>query len=168
MLVGYMKKNPRRTDLQIHLERENYLDGEEIYAGILDADKSPRIDIKYSVWSSDVEIEFYMEAKNLAENSWKKNSSNTTVDAYKLRKRYVETGIDNFTDGRYANGCLLGYVLEGSSQTIVELINQIIMSDNRKDEILSKHASYGIDYHYISKHNGTAMPALKHFFLNLS
>jgi hypothetical protein len=62
-IVGFMKKNPKRSDLKIHLERESYTDSEDIYDGIGDADKSPRIDIKYSVWNSNVEIEFYMEAK---------------------------------------------------------------------------------------------------------
>lgn len=167
-IVGYMKKNPKRTDLQIHLERESYLDGESIYEGLEDADKSPRIDIKYSVWNSKIEIEFYMEAKNLAENNWKKGSTNSTVDANRLRKRYIETGLKNFTSGRYPNGCLLGYVVEGTSQKVVELINQILTTDKRKDEILLKHKNYGIDYHYLSKHKETSMPILKHFLLNLS
>ena len=59
--------------MQIHLERESYIDIDETYDGLQDADKSPRIDIKYSVWNSNIEIEYYMEAKNLAENNWIKN-----------------------------------------------------------------------------------------------
>lgn len=167
-LVGYMKKSSKRTDLQIHLERESYLDNEETYEGLQDADKSPRIDIKYSVWNSSIEVEFYMEAKNLAETNWKKNSTNAIVDANKLRKRYIETGITNFTSGRYPNGCLLGYILEGNIHKIVELFNQLLKIDKRDSEILSNHRNYDIDYHYISKHNGTSMPILKHFLLNLS
>ena len=167
-IVGYMKKNPKRTDLQINLERENYLDGEDIYDGIENADKSSRIDIKFSVWNSNMEYEFYMEAKNLAENNWKKKSTNAVVNANKLQKRYIDTGIDNFTNGRYPNGCLLGYVLDGTTSKVVELINKLLISAKRKMEMLSWYNKYQVDYHYISEHKGTSVPTLKHFLLNLT
>ena len=167
-LVGFMKKSPLRSNLQIHLERESYLDSDEIYNGLQDADKSPRIDIKYSVWNSNVEIEYYMEAKNLAENNWNKKSTNATVDAHKLRKRYIETGIANFTNARYPNGCLLGYLLEGNTHKIVELLNKILIAENRTKEILVNNKFYNINYSYISKPDGTSLPLLKHLMFDLS
>ena len=103
-LVGFMKKSQLRSDLQIHLERESYLDSDETFVGLQDADKSPRIDIKYSVWNSNVEIEYYMEAKNLAENNWTKKSTGANVDAHKLRQRYIKTGIGH----RNASGRRVG------------------------------------------------------------
>lgn len=165
-LVGFMKKNPLRSSLEISLTRESYLDSDEIYNGLQDADKSPRIDIKYSVWNSNVEIEYYMEAKNLAENNWIKISTGATVDAHKLRKRYIKTGIDNFIGGKYPNGCLLGFILEGDTAKIIELINKLLIAEGRAKEELSNNNSY--NYHYISKHTGTSMPMLKHFMLDLS
>lgn len=167
-LVGFMKKSSLRADLQIHLERESYLDSDETYDGLQDADKSPRIDIKYSVWSSNVEVEYYMEAKNLAENNWTKSSTGAIVDAHKLRRRYIETGIDNFTSGRYPNGCLLGYVLEGKSHKIVELLNRILITEKRAKEILVNNKAHNVSYSYYSKHDGTSSPLLKHFMLDLS
>ncbi|MBL7737718.1 MAG: hypothetical protein JNK14_00740 [Chitinophagaceae bacterium] len=167
-LIGFVMESQLRLDLQITLTRENYLDTDETYDGLKDADKSPRIDFKYSVWSSNAEFEYYMEAKNLAENNWTKNSTGAIVDAYKLRKRYIETGIDNFTSGRYPNGCLLGYVLEGKSHKIVELLNRILITEKRAKEILVNNKAHNVSYSYYSKHDGTSSPLLKHFMLDLS
>lgn len=167
-LFGFMKKNQLRLDLQISLAREGYLDSDETYDGLQDADKSPRIDIKYSTWNSNIENEYYMEAKNLAEKNWTKNSTGAFVDAYKLRKRYIETGIANFTNGRYPNGCLLGYILEGKSQKIVALINKILTTENRLKEILVNDKAHYVNYSYYSKHDGTSSPLLRHFMLDLS
>jgi len=166
-LVGYMKKSSKRADLQIHLDRESYLDDEATFKGETDADKSPRIDIKYATWNANSEFEYYMEAKNLAENNWVK-STNVTVNAASLRKRYVETGIGNFISGRYPNGCLLGYILEGDFVNIANLINEELIVNKRTKEILVRQVGYGIDFHYCSTHSGTAIKLLKHFFLNLA
>lgn len=168
-LVGFMKKSSLRSDLQIHLERESYIDSDETYDGLQDADKSPRIDIKYSVWNSNIEIEYYMEAKNLAENNWIKKSTSATIDAHKLRKRYIKTGIANFTSGRYPNGCLLGYVVEGNTHKIVELLNKILIAEKRTKEILVNSSKiHGIDSSFISMHEGTSRSLLNHFMLDLS
>jgi hypothetical protein len=83
-------------------------------------------------------------------------------------KRYIEMGIANFLCGRYPKGCLLGYVLNGESAKVVDMINQGLTSANREKEILQKDSNYGIDFHYVSSHVGTSMPLLKHFLLNLS
>lgn len=167
-LFGFMKKNKLRLDLQISLTREGYLDSDETYDGLQDADKSPRIDIKYSTWNSTIENEYYMEAKNLAEKNWVKGSTGALVDAHKLRKRYIETGITNFTDSRYPNGCLLGYILEGKGQKIVDLLNKILIAENRAKEILVSDKAYNVNYSYYSKHDGTSSPLLRHFMLDLS
>lgn len=166
-LCGYMKTNPKRADLQIHINRENYLDNSDTYAGLADADKSPRIDIKYSTWHSKTEHEYHMEAKNLIENNWKRNEADTPINANSLRKRYIETGIGNFINERYPNGCLLGYILEGDIPKIAQLLNGALKTDNREKEVLSKSNDYGFDSLYISNHNST-IPKLKHFFLNFS
>ncbi len=166
-LYGCMRSNPKRADFQIHIDRENYLDTDDTYAGLADADKSPRIDLKYSTWHSQIEHEYHMEAKNLIENNWKREATDAYTNANSLRKRYIETGIGNFISGRYPNGCLLGYILEGDIPKIAQLLNEILKTDKRDKETLSKHNDYEFDNLYISKHNST-LPSLKHFFLNFS
>ena len=106
-VVGRMKANPLRINLQISVSRENYYDTDETAAGIIDADESARIDIKYFTWNTNIEFEFYIEAKNLSENDWTKTSNKATVNAYKQQTRYIDTGIHNFITGRYPNGSLL-------------------------------------------------------------
>ena len=48
---------------------------DDTYPGLADADKSPRIDLKYSTWYSKTEHEYHMEAKNLIENNWKREAA---------------------------------------------------------------------------------------------
>lgn len=163
-LVGLMKKNPERNILNISINREAYNDTIDSYEGITDANESARIDIKYSIWSTNFEYEYFMEAKNLAENDWIKSTTGAKVIAQKLCRRYIEKGIENFTTANYPNGCLLGYVLEGNAESIVSKINSLLIKDKRSEEILLKQRSEkGISY--LSKHEGTAVDSLQHFFL---
>lgn len=166
-LVGAMKANPKRKDLQISIDRENYLDSDNTYQGLVSADESARIDIKYNTWHTSEEYEYFMEAKNLAENNWTKNNQ-TLVDAAKLRKRYIETGIDNFITGKYSNGCLLGYVLQGSSDKIIEKINALLISAKRVSEALKSSNQYCKIGYYFSDHSTQSNFRLKHFLLNFS
>ncbi|HUC79497.1 MAG TPA: hypothetical protein VMR70_01225 [Flavisolibacter sp.] len=166
-LVGHMKNNPKRQNLKISIKRENHLDSQETYAGNAKADESPRIDITYTVWSDKDEYEYHMEAKNLAENNWKKEGAKTKVDAGKLHKRYIATGIGNFLDGKYQNGCLLGYILQGSTKEVVAKINRLLEGGNRKKEVLVEQNSDAGSY-YISRHSNTPAPLLKHFLLSFS
>lgn len=73
--------------------------------------KSPTIDFCFKDWTT-VNSYFGAEAKNLYENKPDKI------------KRYVETGIKNYTIGRYGSqsseGSIIGYVLSGNISTIVD------------------------------------------------
>jgi hypothetical protein len=165
-LVGFMKKNPKIKDLQVTVSREHPLDTDATYEGNTPADKSARIDIRYSIWNSKVEYEYYMEAKNIGQQNWIKENSGVTVDAGKLRRRYLETGIANFVSGRYPYGALIGYVLSGASTGIVDQINEILKSQKRELEYLVKLEGHGCDDHYVSNHFNSKVSVLKHFFLN--
>ena len=162
-LVGFMKKNPKRFDLQISVDREHYLDSEEVYEGIADADASPRIDIIYSTWHSNNEHTYHIEAKLLAENNWKKASVKTPVHAESLQKRYIATGINNFCSKKYSNGCLIGYILEGKIPKIVEKLNALLKADTREKEKLFATSTAGHTDSYLSQHDVVPL-TLKHFF----
>lgn len=166
-LVGFIKSNPKRNNFEISVERESYLDGEEIYDGTKDANESLRIDVKYTVWNSNSEYTYHIEAKNIAENNWRKVSNNTIIDANKLRKRYVSSGIENFITGKYPKGCLVGYVLEGHTPNIVNKVNLLLLSENRAKESLKNSTDHDIDdMFYISNHERSSHLLLKHYFLN--
>lgn len=165
-LVGYMKINSKRQELQISVDRESYLDGDEIYEGLLDPNKSLRIDIKFTTWNSKVEHFYHIEAKNLAESNFIKPSTNTLVNAESLRKRYVEVGMGNFISGKYPKGCLVAYVIQGAPGSIVAKLNVILKSENRSNEILVMTEDYGTTTNCFHSHHVSLEPeSLKHFFL---
>jgi hypothetical protein len=166
-LIGLMKNNPKRKDLKISIQRENYLDSEQTYGGLVPADESPRIDIKYSSWYTKEEYEYFMEAKNLAEINWKK-SNQVVIDAGKLQKRYIDSGIENFLNGKYKNGCLIAYVLQGDTHKIIEKINGVLKKNQREKEILIKNDQYQPAFCYVSSHAKKHVTELKHFMLNFS
>jgi len=165
-LVGFMKDNPKRKSLQISVHREDHIDTKDTYEGIVNADESARIDVKYVVWNSIEEHEYYMEAKNIGQNNWKKSTAGITVDARRLRKRYLETGVTNFTSGRYPFGALIGYVLEGEPTEIVGQINDLLKSLKKEKEVLVKVEGDECDFLYVSTHVNSKITLLKHFFLN--
>ncbi len=106
--------------------------------------KSPTIDFCFKDWSTS-NCYFGAEAKNLYESRSDKI------------KRYVSTGIDNYTNGRYGSqssqSSIVGYVLSGDIPTIV---NEL------KAEIVKKPPIYNLtrtttvtEPQYHSKHMRT-------------
>jgi hypothetical protein len=114
----------------------------------------PRIDFRLTSFISTFEYEYFFEAKNLKE----KDSA--------LKRRYIATGIDNFTSGKYKDGSIVGYLVEGAPSKTVDGINKLLNKDSRNTESLTLkpnvlHADY-----YESEH--TAVGTLKHFILNFA
>lgn len=95
--------------------------------------QSPRIDLKFSTWGKNDEFSFYVEAKILVEHNAKKTKG--SLNAKRLQRRYIKTGIDNYVNGKYPQkGCMLGYVLEGCPRNIIDGINGMLTLDDRKGE----------------------------------
>ncbi len=60
------------------------------------SDKFPRIDFRLTSFISTYEYEYFFEAKNLKQND------------YALKRRYIDTAINNFVSKKYENGsCFL-------------------------------------------------------------
>ena len=100
-----------------------------------------RIDLKLSTnWiEATKRIGYFVEAKNLIENNCAKQGRKTKLSAKKIQERYISTGINHFISGEYpSNGCMLGYVIEGTPTRIVENINEILLQATRSDETLKK------------------------------
>lgn len=167
-LIGLMKKNPVSYDYKIDIGREHYLDSEDTYAGIADPNKSPRIDIRLMTWTGPEQFEYFFEAKNLYENDFTKAGNKIPVNSKSYQQRYIDTGIQNFINGRYSHGCLVGYVLEGDADKIADKINALLKSAGRNTERLSKTTAVGkIQYHYESTHTGKIL-RLTHYFLSFT
>lgn len=165
MLIGFMKKNPKSNLLRIDITREFYLDSEETYAGELNPDASPRIDIRFMNWTNSDKIEYFIESKNICENNWVKPGTGAIVDARKLHRRYIDTGIQNFIDGRYPMGCIVGYVMQGDPVKIADKLNLILVQSKREAEQLSPIADEELRKEFLSKHSNSSIADLHHYFL---
>lgn len=121
------------------------------------SDKFPRIDFRFTTFSKSEEYEYFFEAKNLKQN----DSS--------LKRRYIKTGINNFTSGKYENGSLVGYLLEGKIDETINGINALIVKDKRNSEILNLASHKLMKSYYESNHSEIGI--LKHLifdFTNIS
>ena len=135
LLIGYMRNIRENEDLGLRIDPENYLYDEDILSGIRDPDTSSRIDIRICGSWVNEKIYYGIEAKILIENrAYKKRP-------HQLRNRYIETGINNFINEKYSKhmnkACIIGYVIQGNSTNIVNYINNKLINEGRKIEILS-------------------------------
>jgi len=118
------------------------------------ADKFPRIDFRLTSFISIYEYEYFFEAKNLKQ----KNSA--------LKRRYINTGINNFVSGKYVNGSLIGYLLEGKTNETIKSINSLLEKDKRQNEILNFISNKLFNSYYESYHSKIGV--LKHFIFDFT
>lgn len=105
------------------------------------ADKFPRIDFRLTSFISTYEYEYFFEAKNLKQND------------SALKRRYINTGIDSFVSEKYANGSLIGYLLEGKTDETVKGINSLLEKDKRNTEVLNLKSNKLLKTVYESNHS---------------
>ncbi len=121
------------------------------------ADKFPRIDFRLTTFSKNNEYDYFFEAKNLKQND------------SKLKRRYINTGINNFTSKKYENGSLVGYLVEGKIDETIEGINTLLRKDKRETEVLIHKQEKLLKSYYESNHSEIGI--LKHLifdFTNIS
>ncbi|MBS1635165.1 MAG: hypothetical protein JST26_04525 [Bacteroidetes bacterium] len=118
------------------------------------SDKFPRIDFRLTSFISTYEFEYFFEAKNLKQND------------SALKRRYIDTGIDNFVSKKYENGSLIGYLLEGLTNETVIGINSLLEKDKRNTETLIIKSSELIKPYYESTHSDIGI--LKHFIFDFT
>jgi len=148
----------KSIDWQIFSKTENYIhkDDQVLKKGF--ADKLSRIDFVFSVFNSRNKYEYFIEAKNLKE----KDSA--------LKRRYINTGINNFTTKKYENGSLVGYLLKGNLSKTIQGINSLLIKKDKRNTqtLISKKNDFHKDY-FESWH--TEIGVLKHLifdFTNIS
>lgn len=124
-LVSIMNKLDLTKQFQLHIDIEKkLLNEEQLPIGANNPKALPRIDINVESWlfKEGQKLKYFFEAKNLCQNDWCKKSG-AQVSEYYYTKRYVDTGIENFRTGRYYNGTLIGYILEGEILPIIDNLN---------------------------------------------
>ncbi|MBS4040869.1 MAG: hypothetical protein KGZ81_09765 [Flavobacteriales bacterium] len=129
-----------------------------IKKGKVNPNKAKRFDLHFTNFNYKPRIKFGVEAKLLAE------TNTTSRSATFLTNEYVEdAGMGKFIKGTYEDdGFMLGYILNGTTDTIVVNINLKVTSTYSVKEQLSKSKK-----HYISTYtlNGKEKE-LYHIFLN--
>ena len=118
------------------------------------ADKFPRIDFRLTSFISTYEYEYFFEAKNLKQND------------SALKRRYIDTGIDSFVSEKYANGSLIGYLLEGKTDETVKGINSLLEKDKRNTEVLNLKSNKLLKTVYESNHSNIG--TLKHLIFDFT
>lgn len=115
-------------------------------------DRLPRIDFIYSKHWRKHRFDYFMEAKRL-----KEKDSN-------LKRAYINEGMDRFILKKYPLGCMLGYLLEGSSNKTVFGINQLLKKDKRSLEVLNFKNNPSYSSYFESEHHDIGI--IKHLILN--
>ncbi|HIP33690.1 MAG TPA: hypothetical protein EYG89_02925 [Bacteroidia bacterium] len=155
ILNNNIELNSKSIEWKIDSKTEYYIfkDNQVIEKGF--ADKQSRIDFVFSVFTSKNKFKYFIEAKNLKE----KNDSG-------LKRRYINTGIDNFVTKKYENGSLVGYLVEGDLNNTVQGINKLLKKDNRNLEYLVEKEIPKHNYYYESEHKEIGI--LKHLIFDFS
>lgn len=147
-LARCMKLCNEERSWRIHIVAEPRLYADESYSLEILPKEAPKIDLQLLNWSSPYELIYNIEAKNLAENDWTKSTAAKVSSSY-LTARYIDTGIENFINDRYANGCLAGYVLNGKVENVVGHLNNLLEKRKRTFEnitLTSPIESYSFCY----------------------
>lgn len=152
-----INENPLRKKWKVSLNVEAHIPNEKVSKQKGFADKDFRIDFRLTSFSSTDEYEYFFEAKNLKQND------------SALKRRYIDTGINNFVSGKYKNGSLIGYLLEGITCEAVKGINLLLEKDKRNTEVLTLKTTKLLPTIYESNHS--SLGTLKHLifdFTNIS
>lgn len=150
ILYNYIDNNSNRKKWQISINTENHLYDNTAIVKKGFAAKFARIDMRFVSFWKNQEQKYYVEAKNLKEN----DSS--------LKRRYIETGINNFIEGgKYedCDGLLVGFILEGTPENCVLGINNLLKKDKRLETLNAASKIDSLDL-YTSSHNGKILPHL--------
>ncbi len=152
-LHKHIKENPIRLKWKVSTNVESHIP-KDIRKEKGFSSKFPRIDFRLSTFAKSDEYEYFFEAKNLKQND------------SALKRRYINTGINNFVSGKYVNGSLIGYLLEGKTDETVKGINSLLGKDKRQNEILNFTSNKLFNSYYESYHSDIRI--LKHLIFDFT
>jgi hypothetical protein len=152
-LHEYINDDPLRIELRIATNVESHI-FQNVVKNKGFASKFPRIDFRFTTFSINCEWKYFFEAKNLKQS----DSS--------LKRRYIETGISNFTSGKYFNGSLIGYLLEGTVKETIDGINSLLKKDLRTSEIINPVSNPLHHAYYESNHKDIG--SLRHLMFDFT
>lgn len=163
-LSGHIENRIDNEELHFEIVPELRQYSKDIKSGLIKPRKAKRLDLRITNFQLIPKRRFCIEAKLLAEtNTFSKNAN-------RLINEYVEdAGMGKFINQIYDkelfdDGFMLGYILNGSTDGIVDKINLKIAITYSTKEQLFKHKK-----HYISSYSFSGnLRELYHIFLDFS
>jgi hypothetical protein len=152
-LHQHLKESPLRTKWRVSTNVESHIP-KYVHKTKGFSSKFPRIDFRLTSFISTHEYEYFFEAKNLRQND------------SALKRRYIDTGINNFVSKKYENGSLIGYLLEGNAKETIIGINSLLEKDKRNSEILDLKSNKLLNTYYESIHSDIGI--LKHLIFDFT
>ena len=153
--------------LQYFVAPEYPEDDDNIDDGIKNAAEEVYFDLIFSSFSNASQHYFGVEAKIVIENDYLKRKATVEISEYVSKK-----GMRKFLESVYKKrGCMLGYLIEGSADTVVLKINDKIKADifYENTGLLEKGEPIdGFEQYYESVHLNYSRNPLRHFFLNIA
>lgn len=162
LLKSRMNANPATLRMHITAIVEQRILPEDLYQVLPSVERTPRIDIMIGgfEWGpKGKRVTYYMEAKNLYSQDFKKTNNTAITSSTAYAKRYISTGIDHILSGYYPeDALLLGYVLMGTVSKAVEKVNEQLVLESRRSELVRMkaypvfpHLTFGESVHPNSK-----------------
>lgn len=140
VLTSSMNANPETIQCYITAIVEKRLLNGDLYSAPSSVDDAPRIDIMIGGFTSDPNVartQCYMEAKNLYCQNFVKSGNKSITSSSAYAQRYIDTGIDNLLIRYYpGDTLLLGYVLNGTVQPAIDIINARLANCTRTGETI--------------------------------
>ena len=162
-LYQYISDSQQATKCNIFVESEHSFYTDDILNNRKSPKSGSRIDLVFQHNWNGYKFIFYVEAKKLVAYDFRKQGNSSITKADSVQQRYIDTGIDHFLSGHYPMGCLLGYVINGTTTDVVDGINRLLIKDSRGQEYLACVSSIGAWMSYRSDHS-KYFTTLHHFF----
>ena len=157
-------ESQKSIDYDIHPECEHPFFNQAILDNKKKAKSAPRIDLVFQYNWSGQRFSFNVEAKNLIENDVLKTGRKRKTKSSSVLKRYIETGIDHYLAGYYPQGCILGYVLNGTIVGVVNKLNAMLIQVGRGAEVLDNTFGASPWMSFQSQHTGKGMQITHYLF----
>lgn len=164
-IYTYIHNSKKAIKKSIFIECEHSLFTEDILNNRKKAKAANRLDMVLQHDWKGRRFAFNVEAKNLIEHNAAKKNRSSEVKANSVLRRYIKTGIDHFLKAHYPQGCLLGYVLNGTTAGVAGKLNILMSKDKRGTEQLEYVSRKGLWTCYISTHE-TDTIQLQHFLFD--
>ena len=136
-LVSLMKKCDIAIKYDLIITKEEELEDDEIDNGLKSPKEANPIDIRFhNIWLN-LRLDYNIEAKNISAVEWNKLGG-SKVNASQQQTEYITKGIDRFLTGHFKekNGCMLGYLVNGELDEVLNKINNKIELQKSVNELI--------------------------------